>query len=106
MTRLVRLLRKAPTRDAEDVPPSGSLPCAPSPSGRRRLRTGHLGRAPGRGTFAHPRMGGASLAGAPVGAQLVNGVHMSTDLPLFGHLSRAQTMARPASFGGRRHLPA
>jgi hypothetical protein len=39
-----------------------------------------------------------------VDAQLINGVRMSTDLSLFGHLSRPQTMARPASFGGRRHM--
>ena len=39
-----------------------------------------------------------------MGAQLVNGVRMSTDLSLFGHLSRAQIVARPASFGGCRHM--
>jgi hypothetical protein len=40
----------------------------------------------------------------PVGAQLVNGVRMSTDLSRFGHLSRPLTMARPASFGRWRHV--
>jgi hypothetical protein len=39
-----------------------------------------------------------------VDAQLVNGVRMSTDLSLFDHLSRPQTMARPASFGVWRHV--
>ncbi len=39
-----------------------------------------------------------------MGAQLVNGVRMSTDLSLFGHLSRPLTRARPASFGRWRHV--
>ena len=39
-----------------------------------------------------------------MGTQLVNGVRMSTDLSLFGHLSGPQTMARPASVGGWRHV--
>jgi hypothetical protein len=50
------------------------------------------------GTSANPRVGDADLAGAPVGVQLVKGVSMSTDLSLFGHMSRPHTMARPASF--------